>query len=59
MDIKKIIKAATKNAPCDSCGYKLGLVQTLVSPCPQCRKSNYSSYDMFKVPTMPKNYKNL
>ena len=27
--------------PCAKCPYKLGLVETLVSPCPQCMQNGY------------------
>lgn len=31
--------------PCAKCPYKLGLVKTLVNPCPQCKKNHYRTYD--------------
>ena len=34
--------------PCDKCPYKLGLVHTVVNPCPQCKANGYQSYEMFK-----------
>lgn len=34
--------------PCNDCPYKLGQVQTLVNPCPQCKKDGYRAYDRFK-----------
>lgn len=33
-----------KKAPCPVCPYKLGMIKTLVSPCPQCRLTGYSFY---------------
>ena len=33
--------------PCKKCPYKLGLVHTLVNPCPECKLNNYASYDRF------------
>lgn len=34
--------------PCDKCPYKLGLVHTVVNPCPQCKESNYKTYEQFQ-----------
>lgn len=34
--------------PCAKCPYKLGLVHTIVNPCPQCRKNGYQSYERFQ-----------
>lgn len=34
--------------PCPQCPYKLGLIQTLKNPCPQCKLEGYKSYDIFK-----------
>jgi len=34
--------------PCFRCPYKLGLVYTVVNPCPQCKESNYKTYERFK-----------
>lgn len=34
-------------APCAKCPYKLGLVKTLVNPCPECRLNDYQSYKQF------------
>ena len=33
-----------KKVPCPVCPYKLGMIKTLVSPCPQCRLTGYSFY---------------
>lgn len=33
-----------KNVPCPVCPYKLGMVKTLVNPCPHCKQNNYSFY---------------
>ena len=34
-------------APCAKCPYKLGLIKTLVNPCPKCRLNGYQSYKQF------------
>ena len=34
-------------APCGKCPYKLGLVRTIVNPCPQCKADNYRTYERF------------
>lgn len=34
--------------PCSKCSYKLGLIQTMVNPCPQCKLNDYRNYDLFK-----------
>ena len=34
-------------APCAKCPYKLGLIKTLVNPCPECRLNGYSMYKTF------------
>lgn len=36
------------NPPCDKCPYKLGLVQTLINPCPQCKENNYQMFERFQ-----------
>lgn len=33
--------------PCPQCPYKLGLVHTLVNPCPQCKKNDYQTFERF------------
>lgn len=33
--------------PCDKCPYTLGLIQTTVNPCPQCKLNGYQSYEWF------------
>ena len=35
-------------APCNKCPYKLGMIQTLVNPCPQCKLNDYRNYELFK-----------
>ena len=45
MKLKEII--SIKKAPCRKCPYKLGLVETLTNPCPQCKQDGYSSYEWF------------
>lgn len=44
--MKKII--LKKNIPCNKCPYKLGLVHSVVNPCPQCKLENYQAYDFFQ-----------
>lgn len=34
--------------PCKECPYKLGQVETLKNPCPECKLNNYSTYETFK-----------
>lgn len=34
--------------PCFRCPYKLGLVHTVVNPCPQCKENGYKTYEQFK-----------
>lgn len=46
MDLKKIIQQV--KPPCAKCPYKLGLVQTFVNPCPQCRENGYQIYERFQ-----------
>ena len=45
MDLNEIKKKIFP--PCEKCPYKLGLIQTLVDPCPKCKLSNYANYDRF------------
>ena len=35
-------------APCNKCPYKLGQIQTVVNPCPQCKLNGYQGYKQFK-----------
>lgn len=42
-------------APCSKCPYKLGLVKTLVNPCPECRLNGYQSYKQFTKNKFDKN----
>ena len=37
----------TKKKPCAKCPYKLGIVETLINPCPQCKQNGYDSYERF------------
>ena len=34
--------------PCSKCPYKLGLVQTLINPCPQCKANGYQTFERFQ-----------
>lgn len=47
MKLKKLIRHL--KPPCHRCPYKLGLVQMVVNPCPQCKANGYRSYDQFKM----------
>lgn len=33
--------------PCSKCPYKLGLVKTVVTPCPQCKLNDYQAFEQF------------
>ena len=44
MEIKE---PARRTPPCATCPYKLGLIRTLVNPCPNCKANNYAAYDRF------------
>ncbi len=49
MKLKEII--SQKKALCGKCPYKLGLVETVTNPCPQCKFNNYDAYERFlKLP---------
>ena len=45
MNVKQLIHQI--KPPCDKCPYKLGLVQTLINPCPQCKESGYQMFEQF------------
>ena len=34
--------------PCNKCPYKLGLVHTVVNPCPQCKENGYQTFERFQ-----------
>ena len=34
--------------PCAKCPYKLGLVHTVVNPCPECKENGYQSFERFQ-----------
>ena len=36
--------------PCGKCPYKLGLVHTLATPCPQCRETGRPPFPIFQRP---------
>lgn len=42
-----IKKDSLRRKPCRKCPYKLGFVETLTNPCPQCKQNDYSSYEWF------------
>lgn len=37
-----------KKKPCPKCPYTLGLIQTLINPCPECKRNGYQSYEWFQ-----------
>lgn len=45
MDLKKWIR----KPPCPECPYKLGLIHTLVNPCPACRENGYQTFTQFQT----------
>ena len=46
MELRRFIQQF--NPPCDKCPYKLGLVQTLINPCPQCKENGYQTFERFR-----------
>lgn len=46
VEIKK--KLSMKKSPCKKCPYKLGVVQTIINPCPQCKIENYKAFEEFR-----------
>lgn len=36
------------NPPCAKCPHKLGLVHTVVNPCPQCKENGYQTFERFQ-----------
>lgn len=34
--------------PCPKCPYKLGLIKTVVNPCPQCKLNDYQTFEQFQ-----------
>ena len=49
VSILKINKIISKiKPPCSKYPYKLGLVHTLVNPCPQCKENNYALFKQFQ-----------
>lgn len=34
--------------PCAECPYKLGLVHTVVNPCPRCKANGYQTFETFQ-----------
>ena len=37
-----------KKPPCPKCPYKLGIVKTLINPCPQCKLNGFQSFEQFQ-----------
>ena len=46
LKLKKLIHHM--NPPCAKCPYKLGLVHTVVNPCPQCKANGYQTFERFQ-----------
>ena len=46
LKLKKLIHHM--NPPCAKCPYKLGLVHTVVNPCPQCKTNGYQAFERFQ-----------
>ena len=44
MEIKKPTRTTP---PCPTCPYKLGLIKTLVNPCPNCKANNYATDEFY------------
>ena len=51
--MKEMKAVRQPNSPCAKCPYKLGLVHTVVNPCPQCEDNGYQTFERFqhKAPT--------
>lgn len=41
-----------RKKPCSQCPYTLGLIHTLVNPCPQCKLNGYRSFKWFRKQLM-------
>ncbi len=50
MEMKKMTYCI--KPPCSKCPYQLGLVHTLVNPCPQCRENGYQAFEHLQQQTM-------
>lgn len=46
MEIKKLLYQI--KPPCHRCPYRLGIVKTVVNPCPGCRLDGYQPYERFR-----------
>lgn len=44
--LKKIMKYMKKS--CRKCPYKLGLIETVANPCPQCKLNDYQAFEQFR-----------
>ncbi len=45
----------TRKKPCAKCPYKLGQIQMVKNPCPECKQNGYDSYERFlKLPRQGK-----
>lgn len=45
MEMKKLMYKF--KPPCSKCPYKLGVVKTVVNPCPQCKLNGYQAFEQF------------
>lgn len=36
------------NPPCLECPYKLGIIKTVVNPCPKCKLNGYWTFEQFR-----------
>lgn len=46
--MKLIEIISQKKTPCGKCPYKLGIIETPVNPCPECRLNGYKTYEWFR-----------
>ena len=56
--MKEMKAVRQPNSPCAKCPYKLGLVQTLINPCPQCRENGYAMFEQFQKQKLKNQDKN-
>lgn len=34
--------------PCSKCPYEMGIIKTLVHPCPECKLNDYRKFEQFQ-----------
>lgn len=58
MKLKKLFYRV--KPPCPNCPYTLGIVHTVVNPCPECKANGYKTYERFRkeLPEMSDNAEN-